>query len=120
MWARVVEIMTAVWLALSPFIFRAQDDLFLIWIDSGVALAIWIFSGLSWWPPTRWAYLFNLLVAGGLVAFGRFGTEVRGPTDENHIIVGLFLLMIAVIPNESTRPPACWMQPAEGTEEHGS
>ncbi len=38
MWGRVIEIMTAVWLAVSPFIFRVQSNATLLWADLGIAL----------------------------------------------------------------------------------
>lgn len=108
MWGRVVEIMTAVWLAASPFVFGVQTDAILLRSDLGVALIIWILSGASYWRPTRHAHLLILVVAVGLIVWGRFAIIPPTPPHQNHIIVGLFLLMIALIPNEASLPPTAW------------
>ncbi|MFG0266180.1 MAG: hypothetical protein ACF8AM_13695 [Rhodopirellula sp. JB055] len=111
MWGRVVEIMTAVWLAASPFVFGIQSDTTVLWADQTIALAICVLSGLSYWHPTRRAHLLILVVAIGLTAWGRFAELPPTPIHQNHIVVGLFLLMIALIPNDASRPPAAWCQP---------
>ncbi len=108
MWGRVVEIMTAVWLALSPFIFRIQNEESLVLVDSLVALTIAILAGLSYWRPTQYAHLAILLIAIGLVIWGRFTVLPPTPIHQNHIVVGLFLLMIAIIPNDASKPPEAW------------
>ncbi|TWU05819.1 SPW repeat domain-containing protein [Stieleria varia] len=108
MWGRVVEIMTAVWLAASPFIFDVQSNMVLLWSDLGIALLICILAGLSYWKPTRHAHLLSLLVAVGLIIWGRFAVLPPSPIHQNHIVVGLFLLMIALIPNHASHPPLVW------------
>lgn len=110
MWGRVVEFATAVWLAASPFVFGVQSDETVLWADQIVALLICILSGLSYWHPTRHAHLLNLLVAIGLAAWGRFAVTPPPPEHQNHIVVGLFLLMIALIPNNASRPPEAWCE----------
>ncbi|MCM2372529.1 SPW repeat domain-containing protein [Aporhodopirellula aestuarii] len=112
MWGRVVEIMTAVWLAASPFVFSSQSDPAILWGDLLIALLICILSGLSYWPPTRHAHLLILLVAIGLIAWGRFAVLPPPPEHQNHIVVGLFLLMIALIPNHASQPPRVWQTTA--------
>ncbi len=114
MWGRVVEIMTGVWLLLSPFIFGAHHDPAVLWGDIGTAILIWILAGASYWPPLKHAHWFILLVAAGLVIVGRFsaGMPATAP-QQNHIFVGLFLLMIAIIPNEASQPPIAWRAPAQ-------
>ncbi|WP_372722958.1 hypothetical protein [Novipirellula sp.] len=108
MWGRVIEIMTAVWLAASPFVFQSPVDPVMLWIDFGIALLISTFAGLSYWPPTRHAHLLTLAVATGLIAWGRLAVLPPPPIHQNHIVVGLFLLMIALIPNYASRPPRAW------------
>lgn len=108
MWGRVIEIMTAVWLALSPFIFRAQDQSTVVLFDNLIALLIATLAGLSFWRPTRHAHLATLLVATGLCIWGRIAELPPPPVHQNHIVVGLFLLMIAIIPNDASLPPPAW------------
>jgi len=113
MWGRVIEVMTAVWLALSPFIFRAADDPVLVWVDSLSALAIACLAGLSYWAPMRRAHLLILAVAVGLAAWGRLSGSPPPPEHQNHITVGIFLLMIAIIPNDASQPPRNWREAME-------
>jgi hypothetical protein len=30
------------------------------------------------------------------------------PTEQNHILVGLLLVLFAIIPNEASQPPKAW------------
>ena len=109
MWARVVEIMTATWLMISPFVFRVQDNPYLLWGDLATAFMIWVLAGLSYWHPTRHAHWFILLVAAGLILVGRFVTPPpASAAQQNHIFVGFFLLLIAIIPNHASQPPSGW------------
>lgn len=108
MWGRVIEIMTAVWLALSPYIFRVNHDSTAIGVDSLLALSIAILAGLSYWQPTRHAHIGILLIALGLALYGRFAESPPSPWHQNHIATGLFLLMIALIPNHASQPPQGW------------
>ena len=118
MWGRVIEIMTGVWLAMSPFIFRVSDDPAILWGDQGIALLIWLFAGFSYWPPTRHAHLANLAVAAGLIAWGRLAAGIDtppSPAHQNHIAIGIFLLMIALVPNYASHPPRGWRASPEPT-----
>ncbi|QDT07053.1 hypothetical protein K227x_54780 [Rubripirellula lacrimiformis] len=108
MWGRVVEIMTAVWLASSPWIFRASSDPSLMWGDLGISLLIASLAGLSYWRPTRHAHLLILFVAVGLITWGRLAGTPPPSAHQNHIVVGLFLLMMALIPNDASNPPEAW------------
>jgi len=113
MWGRVIEILTAVWLALSPYIFRVEDQPNTILVDSLVALAIGILSGLSFWKPTRHAHVAILAIALGLFIYGRFsGGSPPSGWHQNHIVVGFLLMMIAVIPNHASQPPREWLTEA--------
>lgn len=117
MWARIVEMMTAVWLALSPFIFRVQDQPVVMWVDNLLALLISILAGLSYWKPTRHAHVLILLVAVGMIIWARFGHGTPPPPiHQNHMVVGILLLMIAIVPNEASQPSEHWRSAAEPSE----
>jgi hypothetical protein len=103
MWGRVVEMATAVWLAVSPWVFEQHQHN--AWFELLVALAIVILASLSYWPPTRHAHLGILLIAVGLMVWGRLDGTPPSPIHQNYIVVGLFLLMIAIIPNDASNPP---------------
>lgn len=108
MWARVVEILVGVWLCFSPFIFGVPDDT-TMWIDFGLAAAVAILASLSYYYPLRYIHLLSLLVALFLILWGRFAeASPPPPYHQNHISVGIFLLMIAIIPNHASLPDPVW------------
>jgi hypothetical protein len=100
--------MLGCWMLVSPFVFQHRDSLlwYMDWIAATLVIGL---SLLSYWHPLRYSHLVTVLVASGMVAFGRIaaGAEV-GPGYQNHIVVGLLLLMFAIIPNHASRPPAGW------------
>jgi hypothetical protein len=111
MWPRVVECMLGIWLVMSPFIFRHPSDASAMWInDLGVGLALIVLSLASYARWTRWAHWLLIPVAVWLMAFGRFSSSpplVAGL--QNDIIVGLLLALVAIIPNDASRPPVGWV-----------
>jgi hypothetical protein len=114
MWGRVIEIMTATWLLLSPFIFRAQGQAAILWFDVCVALLIAVLSSVSYWRPLQYAHLAILIIAIVLVLVGRFSTPMPAvAAHQNHIFVGYFLMMIAIIPNNASQPAEDWLQSVE-------
>jgi hypothetical protein len=109
MWARVVETMLACWLALSPLIFRRAEAPASLWaIDLAAAALIALFALASFWPPTRRAHLAILAVALALIAAAIAAPYPPAPSDQNHVLVGLLLLLFAIVPNEATQPPRSW------------
>lgn len=110
MWARAVEAMIAVWLLLSPFIFRHEEGQTGLWVtDFACALLIATCSLLSFARRTHRAYLLNLAIAGWLMVFGYFaGGHPAAPGYQNEIFVGLTLAIFAIIPNRANEPPQSW------------
>jgi hypothetical protein len=118
MWPRVVEIMLGCWMAMSPFIFQHSASRTSWWAtDLGSAAAIWVLSGLSFWRPARYAHWWLILLGCYLIAFGWLSAEypyadLRAPdyppAIQNHVLVGLLLLMLAIIPGQATQPPEVW------------
>lgn len=110
MWQRSVEVMIALWLLMSPFVFRHDDAWIALWAsDFTSAAVIALCSLLSFWERTRRAHLLNLVVAAWLMGFGYFaGGYPSAAGYQNELIVGLVLVLFAIIPNESTQPPRSW------------
>ncbi|MEZ6132953.1 MAG: SPW repeat protein [Planctomycetaceae bacterium] len=110
MWSRVVEVMLGVWLALSPFIFRHPGSEQGLWLnDLLCALAVITAATLSFWRPTGYAHLLQLVIAVWLIGFGYFAAPHPTPAAlQNNIIVGLMLLMFGIIPNDASHPPEAW------------
>ncbi len=112
MWGRVVEIMMAVWLSLSPFLFGHYPGDRALWMsDLFCAGAIILLSCLAFYEPLRRAHLGNLLIAGWLVGFAYFhGGYPSASGYQNDILTGLTLLLIAIIPNQASQPPRDWQR----------
>lgn len=112
MWSRTVEFMLGCWLAMSPFIFNhPPGEAHLWWTDLGGAAAICFLSAISFIRSTKRAHLLLIPIGGWLIASGYlFGGHPVEPALQNHVIAGLLLLMFAVIPSESSRPPKGWRE----------
>jgi hypothetical protein len=107
MWPRLLEAALAAWLAASPFVFGATGaarvhDLAVAAVLAALALA-------SFTRRLRMAHLFEVPLALGLIAYGWLRHEAE-PTAvaQNHMLLGLTLLMTAILPTHATRPPPAW------------
>lgn len=111
MWARTVEAVLGCWLAISPFIFRhAPGDTYLWAHDFTLATVVFVFAVLSWWPPTRHAHVLNVVAAVWLVGGAYFLAPVPPPgAYQNHVMVGLTLLIFAIVPNDAAMPSRAWL-----------
>lgn len=110
MWARIVEVMLGVWLALSPFIFRIPtEERFLWWNDLFAAAVIVALALTSFKPELERAHLGLLPVAAWLVVSAYWlGSVPPEPAFQNHVVVGWLLAMFAIIPSRSDTPPRAW------------
>lgn len=121
MWARVIELMLGVWLAVSPWVFRHAPDATAFWVaDFAAALAVWLFAGASFWTKTRRAHLGILGVAVALGVFAYFFTPTPPvPAAENELLVSVLLLMLAIIPSRASEPPPAWLEYYRNAEDSG-
>lgn len=110
MWARIIEMIGACWLVLSQFIFQYPPQQTYFWINDlicGVLIALCALLSFS----KKWerAHLCILLVAFWLVGCG-FSTypELASVAEQNSLLVGLVLMMLAIIPSHSHRSPRAW------------
>lgn len=112
MWPRTAEVMIAVWLLMSPFIFGHQEALVGLWItDFACAVLIATCSLLSFRKGTHRAYLFNIAIALWLMVFGYVaGGHPSQPGYQNEIFVGLVLILFAILPNRANEPPRSWRE----------
>jgi hypothetical protein len=117
MWARVVEFMLGCWLAVSPFVFaHYAESGRLTATDWTAASLVMVLALLSYWPPLVRIHLLTAIVAIGLVTIGRLSSgEHPPPGAQNHIVVGLLLLMFALVPSHATQPPPAWRAYVERT-----
>lgn len=110
MWARVVEVMLAVWLALSPFFFPEsfQKTLFITTLWS-TSFLLALFSLLSFASPLPKMHLLNIPLALLLLLLG-FSTLLPpySPAMQNSLLMGLILLMTALVPSHANQAPSSW------------
>ena len=112
MWARWCELLIGVWLAFSRWLFRAS------WVPSWPSFADELAAGLvilfalaSYWRPLRHAHLGSVGIAIWLVAIGWLDeTFPASASDQNRILTGLVLMMIAIVPNNASKPPEEWQR----------
>lgn len=115
MWARNVEVMLALWLAISPFVFDIPAHRTGVWVaDMLVALLIMVCSLSSYWRPLRHAYLGTLALALILATYGFVQPRPLPGWQQNHILVGLLLSMFAIVPCRAGAPPAPWQRHRDG------
>lgn len=108
MWARILEFMLACWLAISPFIFRYPKEPLFVWInDFTCSILIAFFALICYVKSLRQMHLWNLGMAFWLYATGYFLHLPKG-ASQNYIVLGILLLMTAILPSESEKPPKPW------------
>lgn len=113
MWPRHAEFMLACWLALSPFVFRHDPAAHALWWnDFTCAAAAAVLAVLPHWHRARRVHLLLIPVGLWLMAYGRLHATPEGlaPAYQNHIMVGLLLVMFAIIPSRSAEPPRAWRE----------
>jgi len=111
MWARVIECMLAGWLAISPFVFRMTVDDTWLWANAlSGAVLVAVPAMLSFHASLKRIHLLHLITATWLIAIGAWSHDMAPPPPayQNFVVVGLLLLMFAVVPSHSTRPPKAW------------
>lgn len=108
MWPRWCELLVAMWLTASPFVlghidgplrFRLSD-----WTCAAFIALFAIASMVRW----KRAHLWELPVGGWLAAFGYLADPEPLPALQNDMLTAFVLLMLAVIPSNSHRPPRDW------------
>ena len=116
MWSRVVEAMLGCWLLMSPFLFRHAADETVLWVtDLVCGAAVFLLRPLSYWTPCLQAHFSTLAVVALLPSFAYLRGFGGAPAaSQNHLILGLLLMMFAVIPNDAHRPSPEWRQPSTG------
>jgi hypothetical protein len=105
MWARVVEFMLALWLAISPLFFGHA-----LWKNAlSCGFLIGSFALLSFHSKLPKLHLLNLPVALWLlICAGKSGEFPLSPFLQNYIVLGLLFGMLGIIPSDSEKPPATW------------
>ncbi|WP_166823287.1 SPW repeat domain-containing protein [Thalassoroseus pseudoceratinae] len=113
MWSRDLEGTLGCWLIMSPLIFYYGQPNYGLWEHNLICGSVVILLAiLSYWRPTRAAHWLQPLVGCWLVAFAYLkGFGDATAMAQNHLLVGLLLMMFGVIPNRATAPPKAWQLP---------
>lgn len=104
--------MLACWLALSPFVFGHGDGAARLWVtDLSAAALVAALSLSSYAERFKYAHRGNIAVAIVLI-FSAFLFSASPPSGayQNHVVVGLLVLMLSIIPNRASQIPAAWEQ----------
>ena len=112
MWARVTEIILAVWLALSPFIFHYSHDEPFFWVNSFVcSFFVALFALLSFCHSLKKIHLLTIGIALWLWGLGYSTFPVHPlPILENFVVIGLLLFMFAIVPSHSEQLSHSWRE----------
>lgn len=107
MWAPTSCVFFGLWLMASPLIFHIPDEYSRIWWSEIVLGSLIIFFGLlscsRKWEAVRFI---NCAIAAISVLYGYFFfPHPRLPIAQNHILIGLLLLMFSIIPLWPSFPP---------------
>lgn len=110
MWPRVSELFLGGWLMVSPLVFRATAGAeSFVGRDLIVGMVVVLLSLMSFWRRPARAHLLTAVLSVGLWGMAYFGWPRPGPpAAQNEIATALFLLMLAIIPNNANRPPVEW------------
>jgi hypothetical protein len=111
MWPRWIEIALALWLAMSPLVFPVETATVRHWAhDLAVAAAVLASSLMSFKPALGKLHVLNVVLGAWLVGVGYLASGWPSAVAQNHVAVGLLLIMVAILPNRSTLPPQAWRE----------
>ena len=110
MWPRVVEVMFGAWLLIVPFVFGGTPEVDRFVTSAVVSGSVVIVASLmAFWHRAGWARFVTLAASLWLVGHGYFAAVRPGPpAAQNEITVGLLLILFAILPKETNRPPIGW------------
>lgn len=112
MWARHMELALGLWLVLGPWIFRLEGPGASGWWNHVVCgTLVSVLALLACWPPARRAHLLQLPVAAWLMGSAWWVTwhaPHELPAQQDLLVVGFLLAMLAIVPGQASRPPEAW------------
>ena len=111
MWARTVEVVLGIWLAISWILFGYKEETTLLYHDFSCFFLISCFSLLSYLTKLRHLHLLNFLIAVWLAIFSYYirGIGFENPA-QNYMTLAWLLLMLSIVPTHARRPPYQWIQ----------
>lgn len=98
MWARICEILLAIWL-----LFSHQD-----WVGVACAILILIFASLCYIERLNKMHLLQVMPAAILFYVSYTAPMPLPIAMQNYILVALSLLVFAIVPSKASDPPRPW------------
>lgn len=116
MWARISEIILAVWLFISYFLFEYYSITAIV-----CAGLMFIFALLSYIDKLNKMHLFQAVPGGWLIYEGfAYPTPWLPMGLQNYVVVAVLLLMFTIIPSNASDHPRPWKrflkEPEEDTD----
>jgi hypothetical protein len=109
MWPRISEFIMGIWLIACPFLMGHTGDPVNLWMrDSFLGAGICLCAILSSFRRFRHVRLATGLLSLLLTLNAFVGSSFGSAAIQNHILLGLTLLMFAIIPNHPNLPPESW------------
>lgn len=115
MWPRWIECGLAGWLSCAGFVLGVPAAALGVWVvDSAAALAVIAAAITASRRRDGRAHVLTLAVGVIVFVHGFVQPWPLPAWHENHILVGLLLVMFAVIPTDAHRPPPPWRDEGAG------
>ena len=110
MGARHAEFGFGLWMLVAPWLFgHAQDRPALLAHDLVVAALLLLVPLLCYHRALERLHLLLLPVAAWTIGFGWWHARTDPlPAFQNHVLLGMCVLMTAIIPSRATEPPRAW------------
>lgn len=111
MWTRLAEIVLGLWLLSSPFVFESvsgQRSGRAAELAAGSLIIVLALGSLL--TRLRKAHLASVGVALALIAHGYLWAPLGSLSQQNDILIGLVLMMLAILPSEANLPPQSWRE----------
>ena len=110
MWALALECLIGFWIISSYCLFTCpMENESLAMADLIAAAAVVSFALLSLIRRLDKLHLASLLVAGMLIGIGFAPPGFSSPASlQNHLIVGLILAIVCLVPCRANKPPRSW------------
>jgi hypothetical protein len=103
MWARWMVAVAGLWLLASPLWFAGDHT-----AEQICGGMIAVFSVCSFTGPLRHAHLLTGLAGIGMIAVAVQAGNLAAPAQQNLVLTGLLVAMLAVVPNHAMSPPDSW------------
>jgi hypothetical protein len=112
-WPRVVELLIALWLAVSAWVLpMPMGAEFFLRVNALVSAAlIALFALLSFRAALEKAHLLSMAVAAWLIGIAFAAPNPPPPAMyQNFVVVGLLLLLVTILPSRASESPRGWRE----------